>query len=184
MEISPHQKEEIRLCTEAELDAVMELQETVCRTLDNPELFVPTPREENAGYLLKPNLILGAFSGGRLVAYCSLAFPGTGEDNLAWDLGWPEERVGACAKMDTVIVHPGFLGRGLQRILVRKASELAAERMPGVFLLTTVSPHNPHSLGNMQKEGFQALLRKEKYGGRERLILGKPAVSPAHGENV
>ncbi|MNC63229.1 hypothetical protein D3C75_1133320 [compost metagenome] len=78
-----------------------------------------------------------------------------------------------CAKLDTVIVDPAFRGRGLQRVLVRQASELAEVRQHGVYLLTTVSPHNPHSLRNMQAEGFQILLKKDKYGGLERYILGK-----------
>ncbi|MNP28173.1 Acetyltransferase (GNAT) family protein [compost metagenome] len=173
MEATHCQKEEIRICAEADLDAIMQLQEAVCSTLDNPEIFAATSREENAGYLREPNIILGAFIGNQLVAYCSLAFPGTAEDNLAWDLGWPAERVVICAKLDTVIVDPAFRGRGLQRILVRQTSELAEVRQHGVYLLTTVSPHNPHSLRNMQAEGFQILLKKEKYGGLERYILGK-----------
>jgi hypothetical protein len=57
--------------------------------------------------------------------------------------------------------------------LVRQAFELAEVRQPGVYLMTTVSPRNPHSLRNMQAEGFQILLKKEKYGGLERYLLGK-----------
>lgn len=167
----------IRICTERDLDALMDLQETVCKALENSELFVPSSREENAGYLRAPNIILGVFHGERLVAYCSMAFPGTEADNLGWDLGWPADQVRTCAKVDTVVVDPAFRGHGLQRTLVRRAAEQAEAHLPGVFLLTTVSPQNSHSLHNMQAEGFQILLKTEKYNGRERFILGKATAS-------
>lgn len=165
--------EELRICCENELDALMELQESVLRAMPDSELFFPTSRELNRSYMKSPNLILAAFSGGRLIAYCSLVFHGNGEENLGWDLGWPASRVLNCAVVDTVVVDPEFRGRGLQRRLVHQSCKLAAERHPGVCLLTTVSPKNLPSLNNMQAEGFEVLVTKEKYGGLERYILIK-----------
>lgn len=173
MKSKPCPQLEIRLCTPEDLDAVMRLQETVCQQLEDPSLFVPTPREENADYLRLPHRIIGAFNRERLVAYCSLVFPGTAPNNHAWDLGWPPQRVEACGKVDSVVVDPAFRGLGLQRRLVRLALEEARSFLPQGFLLTTVSPRNVHSLRNMQSEGFTVLLQTQKYGGMDRLILGR-----------
>lgn len=162
------------ICTEADLDAVMNLQETVCQALENPELFVATSRPQNAGYLREPNMILGVYAGPRLVAYGSLVFCGTDADNLGWDLGWPGERVRHCATVDTIVVEPAFRGLGLQRTLVQKLVE-QAQQQSETYLLTTVSPQNSHSLSNMQAAGFKILIKTEKYGGRERFIMGRPA---------
>ena len=178
MNHAPRPEPALRLCTPQDLDGLMRLQEAVCQGLTDPSLFVPTSREDNAGYLRLPHRIIGAFAGERLVAYCSLVFPGAAPDNLGWDLGWPPQRVQACAMVDTVAVDAAFRGMGLQRNLVRRALEEARGFLPDTFLLTTVSPRNVHSLRNMQGEGFEILLQTQKYGGLDRLILGRPARSP------
>jgi GNAT superfamily N-acetyltransferase len=173
METTFYQGLEIRACRESDLDELMHLQEIVCKGIKDQNIFVSTSREENSRYLHKPNIILGVFSEKRLIAYCSIAFPGTDSDNLGWDLGWLSEQVKNCAKLDTVLVEPSFRGRGLQRVLIHKAIEKAQNDLVNGSILTTVSPQNSHSLQNMQTEGFQILLKTEKYGGRERFILGK-----------
>lgn len=176
MKMTTSKELEFAVCTEADLDAVMNLQETVCQALENPELFAATSRSQNAGYLCEPNMILGVFAGSRLVAYGSLVYCGTDSDNLGWDLGWPGERVRHCAAVDTIVVDPAFRGLGLQRTLVQKLIE-QAQQQSETYLLTTVSPQNSHSLSNMQAAGFKILMKTEKYGGRERFILGRPAVN-------
>lgn len=119
------------------------------------------------------NFILGAFDEKKLIAYCSFSIPGDKPHNLAWDLDWPQDKVCHCAKVDTIVVHPQYRGLGLQQRLLRDAIALAAD-IPGItVLLTTVSPKNKYSLRNVQAAGFKILIKKLKYGGRERFILGR-----------
>lgn len=167
----------VRKCTAADLDAVMKLQDIVCSAIVDQELFASSEREENAGYLKEPNFILGCFDGEKLIAYCSFVLPGAAEDNLGWDLGWPRERVLSCAKLDTIVVHPGYRG-GLQQRLMREALALAAENPDIEFVFTTVSPKNEYSLHNVQAVGFEVCMKKLKYGGKERFILGRAPVLP------
>lgn len=168
----------IRKCTLKDLDAMMQLQEKVCASIENPNLFVPTERKENASYLIAPHFVLGVFHGGELAAYCSVVFPGEAENNYGWDLGWSAQQVLCCAKVDTIVVAPAHRGRGLQRLLLRKAIACAAEVSPELILLTTVSPQNKYSLHNVQAEGFSVLMQKQKYGGKDRFILGRAVVLP------
>jgi len=167
----------IRRCTNRDVDAIMELQETVYRALENKELFVTSSREENAAYLVEPNFILGCFDAEKLIAYCSFAVPGEGPDNLGWDLGWQWDKVRSCARLDTIVVHPDYRG-GLQQRLIRHALALAAKNPSIQSVLTTVSPQNKYSLHNVQAMGFEVLLKKLKYGGKERFILGRAPVLP------
>lgn len=168
-----------RKCSLEDLNAIMALQDIVCRSIESQELFVPTQREENANYLKEPNFILGCFQGERLIAYCSFAVPGEGSDNLGWDLGWPPEKVRACARLDTIAVHPDYRG-GFQQKLIYDAIALAAENHDIQYVLTTVSPQNEHSLHNVQAMGFKVLTKKLKYGGKERFILGRALVLPCN----
>lgn len=165
---TPH----IRLCTLADLDDIMELQDRICASMPEPDLFVSTCREENATYLTDPNAIFGTYDNGKLIAYASLVFPGEDSDNLGWDLGWSADTVRRCSKLDTIVVDPDYRGHGLQRTLIRHCLSFAKALDSDGFVLTTVSPANTYSLHNVQSEGFQILKRMSKYGGRDRYILG------------
>ncbi len=115
---------------------------------------------------------MGVFDGRRLVAYGSVGFLGAFEENLGWDLGLAEEEVLLCATLDTIVVDPDCRGMGIQRELIRRCVEYAREKQPGCRILATVAPDNIYSLRNVQAEGFEILAQKEKYGGKERYILG------------
>ena len=167
-DFTPH----IRLCTPEDLDDIMDLQERICASMPRPDLFVATCREENASYLAEPNVIFGTYDHDRLIAYASLAFPEKASDNLGWDLGWDEDTVRRCAKLDTIVVDPAYRGYGLQRTLISHCLSYAKAPDPDCFVLTTVSPANTYSLRNVQSEGFQILKRMTKYGSRDRYVLG------------
>jgi hypothetical protein len=138
----------------------MALQETVCRAIKNKDVFVPTKREQNEGFLKAPGFILGCFDGSKLIAYSSLAMLGEDPDNLGWDLGWPRERVLSSVKLDTIVVHPSYRGNHLQQRLILHSLALIAENPTVKYLLTTVSPQNQHSLHNVQAMGFEVIMKK------------------------
>lgn len=168
----------LRGCGEEDLDAVMTLQSAVCAALPDGDLFVPSEREDNAALLLPPNFILGCFDGGTLAAYGSFAVPGESSGNYGWDLGWPVEKLLSCGKVDSIVVLPAYRGLGLQRRLLGGILDRAA-RIPGIScLLATVSPKNSYSLHNVQAAGFEILMKKRKYGGKERFILCRTLAAP------
>ena len=164
---------EIRPCREEDLDELMLLQERICNCMEQPDWFAVTAREDNKRFLEEPNVILGAYDGEKLAAYGSIGFLGDSSDNLGWDLGWTQEEVHRCAVLDTIVVAPEYRGLRLQRALIRRCVEHANKKRPGCKVLATVAPDNIYSLRNVQAEGFRVLMRKEKYGGKERFILGK-----------
>lgn len=163
----------LRPCHEADLDALMLLQEKVFRGMEQSDWFATTSREENMRFLEEPNVILGVYDEDTLAAYGSVGFLGDSPDNLGRDLGLAGEELYRCAVLDTIVVDPGYRGLGLQRELIRCCASHALEKKPGCRILATVSPDNIYSLRNVQAEGFEILARKTKYGGKDRYILGK-----------
>jgi hypothetical protein len=162
---------QFRKCAAADLDAIMGLQETVCRTIKNKDIFVPTERCENEKILREPSFIIGCFDGPNLIAYCSLSLPGEDIENLGWDLLWPRQKVLSCAKLDTIVVHPDYRGQHLQQRIMQYMFVIVEDNHDIKYVLTTVSPENKYSLHNVQAMGFEVLMKKLKYGGKERLIL-------------
>lgn len=163
----------IRPCEEAEMDELMRLQENIYENMEQTDWFAVTSRDENRRFFKEPNVILGVYDRDKLVAYGSIGFLGDSPDNLGWDLGWPQEKIHRCAVLDTIVVDSEYRGLGLQRELIRRCAEYASGKKPGCIVLATVSPDNIYSLRNVQAEGFEILARKEKYGGKERYILGR-----------
>lgn len=163
----------LRPCHETDLDALMLLQEKIFQGMEQSDWFALTSREENKRFLKEPNIILGVFDNDTLAAYGSVGFLGDSPDNLGRDLGLEGEELLRCAVLDTIVVDSKYRGLGLQRELIRCCVDYALEKMPGCKVLATVSPENIYSLRNVQAEGFVILDKKEKYGGKERYILGK-----------
>ena len=163
----------IRLCTSADLDDIMQLQDRICASIENEEWFASTSREENASYLVWPNVIFGVYHGSILAAYGSIIFPGSGKSNPGWDLGWDAQNVENCAVLDTIVVDPAYRGLSLQKILIRRCVSHASGIMPGCTVLTTICPDNIYSLRNAQAEGFTPLMELKKYGGKRRYILSR-----------
>lgn len=162
----------IRICTMDDLEAVMELQDRINKGMNNPDWFAATSREENIFFLQEPNTIYGVFDRDKLIAYSSIGFPGKEETNLGWDLGWPQECTLRCATLDTIVVDKDYRGMGLQRTLIQLCVKHVKQIMPDCIVLTTICPDNIYSLRNAQAEGFEVLMRKLKYGGVDRYILG------------
>lgn len=59
-----------------------------------------------------------------------------------------------------------------QELKIRRCVSYARKKDPQCRVLATVAPDNIYSLRNVQAEGFEILARREKYGGKERYILG------------
>lgn len=163
---------QVRPCEQSELAAVMSLQEKIHRGMENTDWFALTSEEENKRFLEFPNVIIGVFDGDWLAAYGSVGFLGDAPENLGWDLELETEEAKRCALLDTIVVDSDYRGLGLQRELIRRCVSHAKNQQPGCQVLATVAPDNIYSLRNVQAEGFVILAKKEKYGGKERYILG------------
>lgn len=161
---------ELRRCTIADLDAVVELNETIYAALPDKSVLRHNSIEMIASCLVEPNLTLGFWDGDLLVAVGVLYVPQCIEEDHFHDLDLQGDYRSANQKL--FLVREGYRGRGLQRKLIREIEKIAIAR--GFNLLcTTCSPNNDFSINNFLKKGYVYAKTEEKYGGLVRNLYYK-----------
>ena len=109
---------------------------------------------------------------GQVAGVFMTVVPGMEEDNMGYDIGLPEGELPLVAHMDSVAVLPPYRGRGLQRRLM-EAAEADLREQGYRYLMCTVHPDNRYSRNNVIRQGYEAVMVKEKYGGHLREIFLK-----------
>ena len=161
---------ELRQCTSADLDAVVELNETIYAALPDKSVLRHNSVEMIASCLEKPNVTLGYWDDGLLVAIGVLYVPQCIEEDHFHDLDLEGDYRSANQKL--FLVREGYRGLGLQQKLIRELEKIAVSR--GFNLLcTTCAPNNSYSINNFLKEGYVYAKTEEKYGGLVRNLYYK-----------
>lgn len=109
---------------------------------------------------------------GKIVGIFIAIIPETVESNLGYDIGFSEAKAKKAAVMDTAAILPEYRGRNFQYRMMQ-AAEHDLKEQGYQYLLCTVHPENRFSLHNVQKQGYEIMITKEKYGGFLRHILLK-----------
>jgi len=163
-------KMKIRKCLSSDLQAIIELNETIYAALPDKSILRHNSPEMIASCLEEPNVTLGVWDGNLLVAIGMLYVPQCLEEDHFHDLGLQGNFKSANQKL--FLVREGYRGLGLQRNLIREVEQIAMER--GYNLLcTTVAPNNAFSINNFMKEGYLYAKTEKKYGGLVRNVYFK-----------
>lgn len=155
---------------------IYDLMTSVYEKLDNKSLFFCDDLEyvknhvEKYGFIVKVVDNEKAESDEKIVASLIVRFPKDLEDNLGRDVGIAE--LLKVAHIESVVVAMDYRGYGLQDKMIKFAEEIIVQR-GYTYLMATVSPDNKHSLANFEKNGYEVVKIKEKYGGMIRAILLK-----------
>lgn len=161
---------ELRRCQTADLQAVIDLNETIYTALPDKSILRHNSPEMIASCLEEPNVTLGIWDGNLLVAIGMLYVPQCIEEDHFHDLDLQGNYKSANQKL--FLVREGYRGQGLQRQLIREVEKIAVAR--GYNLLcTTVAPNNTFSINNFLKEGYIYAKTEEKYGGLLRNLYYK-----------
>ena len=160
----------VRFCSPQDLDALLALQKIIEEHLPDSAIFVSTTPEEWSEHLQTPHVI-GLWDSETLAAYGLFLLCGLSEENYAWHLGFPQERIPLWANMDTIVVHPDYRGNGLETALLYRMEALCPPEIQG--FCCTISPNNPHSLESARRAGYVPMQRASMYGGYDRWILKK-----------
>ena len=161
---------ELRQCQPADLQAVIDLNETIYAALPDKSVLRHNSPEMIASCLEEPNVTLGFRDGDLLVAIGMLYVPQCLEEDHFHDLDLQGNYKSANQKL--FLVREGYRGLGLQRKLIREVEQIALAR--GYNLLcTTVAPNNAYSINNFLKEGYVYAKTEEKYGGLVRNLYYK-----------
>lgn len=168
MKISPSDFQFIPL-KPSHVPQILALQDRVIASLENPELLRKNTEEMFLECVEKPNLSLGVFYGGEMIAIGILYFADRAEEDLAHLLVGVDISGKRTANNKLCMVDKPYRGNGLQRLLGEKLEAYA--KSCGVNLLcATVSPLNPYSENNVLKLGFTKNRTLEKYGAPRNLF--------------
>ena len=133
---------------------------------------------------------------GKIVGNLLVKYPGLSEENLGYDVFIkPEkkqnmitdsvlrqvdesailltlENLTHVLHMDSASVHPNHQGHGLESRMLAFAETLV-DTSKYHYSFATVAPENLASLKSLEKNGYQVLIVKEKYGGVMRCVMMK-----------
>lgn len=109
---------------------------------------------------------------GHMAGLYIVTYPGTGSDNLGYDIGLPESELSRVVHMDAIVVHPLYRGQGLQQKLTLFVEQELLNNGFRYFMCT-IHPDNIYSKNNMEKCDYKVMKQVIKYGGLPRLILFK-----------
>ena len=161
---------ELRRCQPNDLQAIIDLNETIYAALPDKSVLRHNSPEMIASCLEEPNVTFGIWDGNLLAAIGMLYVPQCLEEDHAHDLDLVGEYKSANQKL--FLVREGYRGLGLQRKLIREVEKIAVAR--GYNLLcTTVAPNNTFSINNFVKEGYIYAKTETKYGGLVRNLYYK-----------
>ncbi len=146
------------------------LMKAVYEKLEDKTLFFCDDLEYVQRHIEKEGFAIKVEQDGKLVASLIVRFPGDAEDNLGKDVNIHELK--KVAHIESIVVDEKYRGNGLQDRMIKFAEEVIFQR-GYIYLMATVSPDNKHSLDNFKRNGYEAMMIKEKYGGLRRVILLK-----------
>lgn len=159
----------------SDTNEIMELIQHVHDNMENQQWYVIDSAEYYAHHLEDGKGIgykAVDTNSGKLAGIFIAIIPETIETNLGYDIGFSEEKAKKVAVMDTVAILPEYRGQNLQ-YRTMQAAEMDLKDQGYQYLLCTVHPDNGFSLRNVQKQGYEIVMTKEKYGGFLRHILMK-----------
>jgi len=155
-----------------DIDAVIQLQNTIVDALPDKDLYSTSTREE---YLtqLREDVCFIAECGDKVAGF-SVLVPNDPDNprNYGRYLDYDRDHLAETASLDLTMVAPDYRGRGIQRIFnklrIGKAVEAGAKEG-----LCTISPDNPYSYRNFLVLNFEIIETRKMYGGKDRYILRK-----------
>lgn len=159
----------------SDLPQMLEVQDEVLRSLEQPNLFERSTEEEILESMLVDGCY-GIFDEEKLVAFSVLVLNRKSERNLCVD--WvgqsKNEPFWEYLTFDSVQVLPSYRGFGMQRYFLHLAENIAAITR-AKYIVATVSPENSSSIENFKKSNYAVHPQKNPYVKykKKRLLIRK-----------
>lgn len=163
----------ITLLDEDELPSMVALQDVIISNLQRDDLLEPFSPDFLKKHLGRHGFVLGIFSGGKLVGFRNVYFPGSRDRkwNLGKNIGLRGAELTRVANLQLVCVHPHYRGNGLASKMNRIALGALRKQDTHEHICATVSPFNIWNLRILLDCGFHIKNLKLKYGGKMRYIV-------------
>lgn len=162
---------DFRTLSEAELPAILALQQVVVDNLEDKRVLQPLSEAEFLNIVGGNGLMIGVYEAGQLVAFRALLKPDTAEaEHLGEDVGAAD--LARVLYQEVSVVHPAMRGKGLQQ---QMGEFIMAQVDTSLYdwVCATVMPFNIASMKDKLGQGLFIRALKLKYGGKLRYVFGK-----------
>lgn len=145
---------EIRQLTQNDSEAFFELIDITVNSLENPEFWLPIKDEVRIHFFDKSwTVLFGAFDGPVLVGAVGLFL---NESEYSESLSYLSRPYESPAKVDRLMIHPDYRGRGVSDELMKALID-EARRLKLQNLLATVHTQNTAAKKAMEKIGMELM---------------------------
>lgn len=163
----------IRQAAPEDAEAIYNVMVQTVETLEDKTLFVCDDLAYVKEQLEKSGFgVVACSEDGEIAGSFLFRYPDLAEDNLGRDVGVPDNRLAQVVHMESAVVLPEYRGNHLQERMLQFGEKLI-DRTKYRFLMVTVSPDNPASYLTFERNGYELMVTKEKYGGLLRRIYQK-----------
>ena len=186
----------LRLTTLEEAYEIWSVMDICYQTLEHKEYFICDDLDYVKDILSGHGLgVVACDERGKIVGNLLVKYPGLSEENLGYDvfrkaedssddnsnssslyrecsIMLSEDNLMRVLHMDSASVLPEHRGHGLEHRMIAFAETLV-DTSKYHYAFATVAPENIASLKSLEKNGYQVMVTKEKYGGLTRSILMK-----------
>lgn len=163
----------IRQATIADAEEIYNVMVQAAEALEDKTLFVCDDLEyvreqiEQSGFA-----VVACKADGEIVGSFLFRYPDLAEDNLGRDVGLSDSKLMQVVHMESAVVLSEYRGNHLQEKMLQ-FGESVIDKEKYHYLMATVSPDNPASYLTVEKNGYELMMTKEKYGGLMRRIYQK-----------
>lgn len=186
----------LRLATLEEAYEIWSVMDICYHALEHKEYFICDDFDYVKDILSGHGLgVVACDEKGKIVGNLLVKYPGLSEENLGYDvfrkaedssddnsnssslyrecsIMLSEDNLMRVLHMDSASVLPEHRGHGLEHRMIAFAETLV-DASKYHYAFATVAPDNIASLKSLEKNGYQVMVTKEKYGGLTRSILMK-----------
>lgn len=156
----------IKKCNRNEINDILNLQD---ESIEHINYLIPFTFEELDNVFKNQNNVYGCYLENKLIAFINFTIIlKEDNNNLLYNIGIND----ISGNIDGVIVHPKYLGNGLQRILMNYI-ETIAKKCQIHHLVADVSPENTYSLNNLLNCGYKIEGKYIKENKFEKYIVHK-----------
>lgn len=163
----------LRLATLDDAYVIWQIMDTCFQALEHKEYFICDDLDYVKDILSGHGFgIVACDTDNQIIGNLLVKYPGLTEENLGHDISLPTEELSKVLHMDSATVLPEHRGHGLEAKMISFAETLL-DTSKYYYSFATVAPENLASLKSLEKNGYEVMVTKEKYGRYQRYIMMK-----------
>ena len=163
----------LRLATLEDAYKIWTVMDTCFQALEHKEYFICDDLDYVKDILSGHGFgIVACDTDGTIVGNLLVKYPGVTKENLGYDVSLPTEELGKVLHMDSATVLPEHRCHGLEAKMISFAETLV-DTSKYCYSFATVAPENLASLKSLERNGYEVMITKEKYGRFLRNVMMK-----------